>query len=150
MGYTGCLYLEIRNMAAILHIFNYKCLFLCTFVCSLNSWIVKYVHLGAEKYDQKAVIVFEEDMGYLSRWHSSLLLTNKWNYTELPWRQLKGKIRCRTSYSFTILWSVWRNASCFGEYKEKHLFAHQLEHNFTFQTLCSLQTAHGNMKNFAH
>ena len=152
ISHTGCLYLETSNMTAIFTHFKLYIFFLCTFGRSLNSWIVKYVHLGTWKCNQKAVIVFEEEMGHLSRWHTSKLSMKKWHYTELPWKQLKGRERCRTSYSFIISWAVWRNASCFREYKEKSLLAHQVGHNLTLQTLYSpwqmafLQIAHRNMK----
>ena len=99
-----------------------KFLFLCMFVCRFNNWIVKYVRLGARKCDQKDIIVFEEEMGHFSSWHTSELSTKKWHYTELPWRQMKGRIRCGTSYSFVTSWVIWRNASRFGEYK-KHICA---------------------------
>ena len=65
-------------------------------------------------------------MGHFSRWHTSKLSSKKWHYTELPWRQLKYRIRCRSRYSFIISWVVWRNASRFRDYKEKHRFGHQL------------------------
>ena len=115
-----CLYLKPVISPLFSTFCNYNVLLLCTIVCRLNSWIVKYVHLGAWKCNQKVVIVFKVEMGHSSRWHTSKLSTKKWHYTELPWIQLMYRIRRRSSYSFIISWAVWRNASRFKDNKEKH------------------------------